>query len=164
MIVADKMNAKEVLSKYWDGSVPVRPIAIANKMGVKVFRQSGIAESGRIFLDEDTGKPKLVFNDDEAEVRQRFTIAHELGHFALGHLRSDRSRLFRDTRKELMSNVRDPKEVEANRFAARLLMPADAVRLAVKNGARSIPELAQLFHVSEVAMKFRLMNLGMLRG
>lgn len=163
MLVANKMTAKDVLALYWDKKVPVRPIAIAKQMGVSVFQQSGIGESGRISIDND-GNAKIVLNADEPVVRQRFTIAHELGHFSLGHLSSEGARLFRDTRQNFLSSNKSPKEVEANRFAARLLMPADAVRLAVQKGIRSIPELAELFQVSEAAMKFRLINLGMLSG
>lgn len=57
----------------------------------------------------------------------------------------------------------DPIEVEANRFAAELLMPEAAVRHYVQHGIISISELARTFAVSEVAMKYRLKNLGILR-
>ena len=43
-------------------------------------------------------------------------------------------------------------------------MPAEVVRIAVQQGTRSISALADVFRVSEAAMKFRLINLGMLRG
>lgn len=161
-MLTERMTAKDVLAAHWDGTVPVRPVSIATAMGVKVFKQSAVSESGRICLDS-TGQPKIVYNADEATVRQRFTVAHELGHYALGHLSGGKT-MWRDPTENFFSSSRDPREVEANRFAARLLMPADAVKLAVRNGVKTVSELAQLFRVSEVAMKYRLMNLGMLNG
>ncbi len=37
-------------------------------------------------MDPATGAPYVLINSDKARVRRRFTIAHELGHLALGHL------------------------------------------------------------------------------
>lgn len=61
--------------------------------------------------------PAIVVRDTEPAQRLRFTIAHELAHYLLGHLGDDISSLSR-------SNVRYPQEQEADMFAARLLMPA----------------------------------------
>lgn len=160
-MLTEKMTAKDVLAAHWDGKVPVRPVAIASAMGVKVFKSNDLDVSGLIRLDG--GQPKITYNANEIPVRQRFTIAHELGHYALGHLSGGKT-MWRDPRENFYSSAHNPKEVEANRFAARLLMPADAVRLAVRNGVRNITALADLFQVSEVAMKYRLINLGMLNG
>ncbi|WP_374490312.1 ImmA/IrrE family metallo-endopeptidase [Zoogloea sp.] len=156
------MSAQEVLEAHWDGDVPVRPIAIAQAMGIQVFKSIDLGCSGQISV-LDGGEVELIFNDGEPLVRKRFTVAHEIGHFALGHL-SESTRLFRDEVAAFSSKVRDPKEVQANRFAAQLLMPADALRLAIQQGGKTISQLAEMFRVSEVAMKFRLINLGMLRG
>lgn len=162
MVATDKMTAREVLAAHWDGLLPVRPVAIAYSMGISVFTQSGMDVSGWIGLDTN-GQPQIVYNADEPESRQRFTIAHEVGHFARGHL-SGWERMLRDPRENFFSSSRSPKEVEANRFAAELLMPEDTVKLVVSTGMHSISSLARLFRVSEVAMEYRLMNLGMIHG
>lgn len=161
-MIAERMTSDDVLAAHWDGSVPVRPVALAARLGVRVFKRSNMLESGYVYIDDD-GQPRIVYNADEAEVRQRFTIAHELGHYALGHLSSGKT-MWRDTKDSFSSAAYNPSEVEANRFAARLLMPADAIKVAVADGNRTIAGLADLFRVSQVAMKFRLKNLGMLRG
>jgi len=161
-MIAERMTARDVLTAHWDGSVPVRPIALAASLGVRVFKRADMDESGYVYLDDD-GLPRIVFNADEAEVRQRFTIAHELGHYALGHLTSGK-RLWRDTRESFSATSYSPAEAAANRFAARLLMPEDAIKVALKEGTRTVAGLAELFKVSQVAMKYRLKNLGMLRG
>ncbi len=63
-------------------------------------------------------------------VRQRFTIAHELGHFFLHRASStvfvDAAPIF--FRDESSSNGSQREEIEANAFAAELLMPEDAIR------------------------------------
>lgn len=159
----ERMTAKDVLDAHWDGALPVRPIAIARSMGIEVFKSSTLGHSGQIQLGKDDETPVIVFNDTEALVRQRFTVAHEIGHFALGHL-NDSKRMFRDESKNFSAFQYDTREVEANQFAAAFLMPGDIVRLAVQQGTRSISALAEMFRVSEAAMKFRLINLGMLSG
>lgn len=161
-MLQQRMTAKDVLEAHWDGEVPVRPVAIARAMGIEVFKSSTLEGSGQISVSENGGV-ELIFNDNEPLVRKRFTVAHEIGHFALGHL-SNTSRMFRDNVTQFSSGVRDPNEVQANRFAAQLLMPAESLRLAIQEGTKTVAGLAELFRVSEVAMKYRLMNLGMLRG
>jgi Zn-dependent peptidase ImmA (M78 family) len=89
--------------------------------------------------------------------RQRFTIAHELGHYCLHRDQIDRlveKILFRD------DGGPDNIEWQANQFAARLLMPQEEIRLNIQSGIREIDELARKFGVSSLAMQFRLRNLG----
>lgn len=157
------MTAKEVLDTHWNGQLPVPLISIANAMGVRVFKQQGLDCSGKVFLD-DKGVARIIFNPDEAPVRQRFTIAHEMGHVSLGHLKPGHTE-YRDEARDFFSTVRDPKEIEANKFAARLLMPAESVRTSfLKMGELSIQGMADLFDVSTVAMRYRLINLGLISG
>lgn len=71
----------------------------------------------------------IVVNAAHAPVRQRFTVAHELGHLLLHRYTAPHADggfrvRFRDTRSSIGS-VRE--EIEANRFAAELLMPRDLV-------------------------------------
>lgn len=105
----------------------------------------------------------IRYSTTESPVRQRFTIAHEIGHFALGHLNSA-GKMFRDT-PENFSNGAAPEERQANAFAAQLLMPEKVVKFAVnERGFNTLKSLANVFDVSEVAMKYRLVNLGLLSG
>jgi Zn-dependent peptidase ImmA (M78 family) len=70
--------------------------------------------------------------------------------------------VFRDTSSNFSSAVYDPRETAANKFAAALLMPAFAVKALVKDGHTDLEDLAEMFVVSSVAMKYRLKNLGFL--
>lgn len=111
----------------------------------------------------------IAVNADHAKVRQRFTIAHELGHFELhsgrpiivDHLVRARVSL----RNQESSLATNREEVQANGFAAALLMPAEWIyedvdqRLGMAPG-RMIAELSDRYNVSTQAMELRLLNLG----
>ena len=90
----------------------------------------------------------------EPSVRQRFTAAHELGHFVLhrdsiGQSLEDNYLL----RAEGMTNWQ---ETQANQFAADLLMPRELISQAIDAGTVDVRGLAKLFQVSEIAMSIRL--------
>lgn len=155
-----RSHANALLAHYWAGkSLPVDPIAIAIARGIDVRPFApGDAGTASGWFHFDGDMPTIRYNSTESENRQRFTIAHELGHFELAH--GSRKR---DSAAEFNMYNFDPIEVEANRFAAELLMPEAAVRHYVQHGNISISELARTFAVSEVAMKYRLKNLGILR-
>jgi hypothetical protein len=84
--------------------------------------------------------------------RRRFAIAHQLGHFLLKTHRGDRQ----CTNRDLAETRRDPahrkEEMQANRFAAGLLMPKpwfnDLVAGLGKPGVAHIPTIAAAFAVS----------------
>ncbi len=149
------------LDDYWDGILPVDPGAIARAAGVAVIADPALlAEglSGKYAVE--SGHPTIRYNPNESRVRQRFTIAHELGHHALGHPES-----YRDPAANFSSLSYDPAEAAANRFAAQLLMPREI--LLFKIGEMRSPRLAELaeaFDVSQFAMQYRLKRLGLLRG
>lgn len=109
-------------------------------------------------------------NSEHSKTRQRFTIAHELGHLLLHadeefHIDEKRPLARRDA---VSSQATDPREIEANQFAAELLMPAALVRSSVESlieddpevtVEEAIDELARAYRVSTVAMTHRLTNL-----
>jgi len=108
------------------------------------------------------------------EHRKRFTIAHEIGHFVLrhhftegGHVHVDRGNYI-SLRGRRASEGVDPKEIEANWFAAALLMPAEMVTKAVSRldvtalHDQHVEQLAETFKVSQQAMTIRLSTLRLL--
>ena len=62
---------------------------------------------------------RIIVNDRHPIQRRRYTIAHELGHYLLGHLGTGVSQLNRRR-----YDIKPGKESEADAFAARLLAPA----------------------------------------
>lgn len=125
--------------------------------------------SGVLFRDE---KNIIIgINSAHHQNRQRFTIAHELGHLLLHERKElfiDKVLNFRDSKSSLASNN---SEMAANTFAAELLMPKELIKkeLIKVSQKKSLPDketliknLAKLFQVSPQAMEFRLINLGIL--
>lgn len=121
----------------------------------------------------ENGRGLIGYNASHSTVRQRFTIAHEIGHYVL-HVKSKQQRLFVDKsvfkRDDDSSTGNDAEEVEANKFAAALLMPAVLVRSEIAKQGLDLDDeddvatLARRFNVSAAAMSFRLENLHLLRG
>lgn len=99
--------------------------------------------------------------------RQRFTLAHELGHLQLHRdileeqVHLDRGSLRRDW---LSSQGVDECEMEANAFASELLIPSELLERALAGRRIDIEEedevgaLARKFRVSPAAMRYRLMR------
>ncbi len=151
-------TAKDILNRYWDGTIPVMPEKIAQAMGVRVSGRYHPHLSGEYIVDENG--PEIFFNAGESPLRQRFTIAHELGHHALNH-----GPRFRDNAQQFSVTNYDSFEVAANQFAAELLAPSEAVHYLIGQGiAVSVESLAQQFKISTVSMEIRLKTLGYLSG
>jgi Zn-dependent peptidase ImmA (M78 family) len=130
-------------------------------------------------LDEEVSGLSLVeggvriisVRSTDSKKRRRFTLAHELGHLLLHHDQS--VNVFHGDavyyRDRLSSQGDSWREIEANHFAACLLMPEELLLKALKakvpkGGAirdETIEELATDFDVSVQAMSIRLANLGM---
>jgi len=149
--------------------VPVELIAAARNITV-AFDELGDDVSGMLY--RRGGSAVIVINRDHAHHRQRFSISHEIGHADLHdsdtYLDGRLTLRFRDGKSATGTDI---EEREANRFAAALLMPADWVRdrfismIAARrplDDNDAISKLASEFDVSEQAMRFRLVNLGLI--
>ena len=101
------------------------------------------------------GRPVIAVNSARPLCRRRFSIAHEIGHYILGH----NSLLFSGSGGEGMIK-RDPKqERAANAFAAEFLMPK--IALSREAHKYSLRGLARRYMVSMQAMEIRLKELGL---
>ncbi len=147
---------------------PVPVESIAKHLGIEVRYVSAPADvSGALVIKE--GKAFIVVNEDHHENRQRFTIAHEIAHFRL-HKTNEQAHLDEDfrvyKRDKKSSLATDPNEIEANQYAAELLMPqkfllGDFLRARADRSGIAI-RLANKYQVSPRAMEFRLGNLGLM--
>jgi hypothetical protein len=113
----------------------------------------------------------IVVNKKHPEVRKRFTIAHELGHLLLHSFTAPHA----DTqfrirlRNSSSSTSQDIEEIQANRFAAELLMPEHLVKAHLEHAHieyapedradESLDRLARKFGVSSQALSIRLAHL-----
>lgn len=98
----------------------------------------------------------ILINKDEANVRQRFSIAHELK-----HILDDEATLHLYRRGLLGSGKDWMTERLCDYFAACLLMPRLWVKRAWVSGSQDLVELSRLFDVSIDAMRIRLNQLGL---
>lgn len=154
---AKKEIAQIRINKLED--LPVNVEKIAEKHNVNIIKQPLSTNMSGVFFKKGN-RLFLAVNSKHNEHRQRFTIAHEIGHYIL-HSRNEI--LYYDNHPFFRAdNVLNSDEVEANSFAAELLIPQELVIKLIDNGVRSIQELAGRFNVSEDAMRYRLTNLGFL--
>jgi Zn-dependent peptidase ImmA (M78 family) len=164
-------NAAEVLELCGVTEAPVPVEQVASRLGISIAREPFKGDISGVLYREGANVV-IGVNSSQAPVRQRFTIAHEIGHFRLhpGHdVHVDRD-VKVDFRDDVSSLAVHKGEIEANAFAAELLMPRRLVQQAVVSAAtrgsvtkRSlIEELAERFDVSRQAMEFRLVNLGVI--
>lgn len=120
-----------------------------------VYEQMEANQSGSI--SNVNGKWVICINKNHNVKRQRFTLAHELGHYIL---HKGKNVEFVDT-TFFRSDEMDSIEYSANEFAARLLMPEIVVRNLIDNEhIKNIGVLAEQFGVSSLAMKYRVLSLG----
>lgn len=82
--------------------------------------------------------------------RDRFTLAHELGHYFL-HYRYAKKR----SEETFYRGARNLVETQSNVFASSLLMPEDHFRRAFSEADGDIWELSRRFHVSPAAAGVR---------
>ncbi len=114
----------------------------------------------------------ILVNNIKPETRQHFTLGHELSHYVLHQavLKEESAIVDEDTSLDgsgmlhrLDDAITTKLEIEANNFAASLLMPIDLVRRAWQ-ATENVEECARIFKVSVVAMSVRLAQLGMVSG
>lgn len=151
-------------------AVDVREVAAT--LGLSVM-ETDLGEGMSGLLVTGGGKKLICVQKGDHKHRQRFTIAHEIGHFHLRHqfepgehVHVDKG-LFVSQRGPRASEGIDSKEIEANQFAASLLMPSrlvlrEAQAIGEPLSEEAIRQLARTFQVSEQAMTIRLTTLGLL--
>jgi Zn-dependent peptidase ImmA (M78 family) len=167
---AIERKAQLLLRQYGNDEIPVDVDLIAKRLKIEVTETELPDETSGVIQKVDNGHSTILANSRHAKVRQRFTIAHELGHFLLSTKSGifvDKKIYFRDSRSQPAS---DPEEIVANIFAAELLMPTQHVKRELhrltSGGIIDIEEdiialLAKRFEVSLIAMSIKLQNMGL---
>jgi Zn-dependent peptidase ImmA (M78 family) len=137
--------------------IPADPVRLAQKYKIEVkhalFNDKNIA--GTITKNNDN--TVIYVNSLDSYNKQRFTIAHELGHYFL-HLNEETTSVVDMYRN--INSENDPKEIDANNFASSLLMDELLVRTKW-NDLKSVQMISDIFYVSFEAMSFRLRNLSL---
>lgn len=176
------MAIAEVLNYCQMKTIPVNVWAIARTFGFEVFEAEFINKSrtvsGLMFdsmeelqVGNKKAKRAIVLNKKFSKEIQAFTIAHEIGHFAL-HCSEETDfyeavHITKDKKEDLTEKEKEEKKFEdaADAFAAALLMPAQKFREMYQNfiTTRSLDEtitaLMTIFVVEKEAVWKRIEEL-----
>lgn len=164
-----KAQVSRLLEEHGIKKPPVAVEAIARARGAEIRYLPFDGDiSGMVFRDND--RAVIGINSLHHPNRQRFTIAHEIGHMLLHkgvEIHVDRA--FRvNLRNDVSAQAVDPEEIEANRFAAELLMPENMLvgdlkgRVIDFENEDDLRRFAAKYRVSLQALTFRLINLGLI--
>lgn len=160
-------RARQVLEKLAIKTAPVPVDKIAKALGA-VVRFSPLDEelSGMVFIKD--GVPVIGVNSLHHPNRQRFTIAHEIGHLVMHrelisesvHVDKQFRVLMRDSNSATGSEAI---EIQANQFAAELLIPSTMLDLTKMTAAdidddAPLDALAKKFRVSKQMLEYRIRN------
>ena len=125
-------------------------VELLEERGIKLLSMDlGDIDGLTARVRHDRGAPSavIVVNQEHWGERQRFTIAHELGHMVM----------------DVANNQREEKA--AHRFAGAFLMPAETLRAEIGKRRKSMGwselfELKRIFGVSVQALTYRCRDLG----
>jgi Zn-dependent peptidase ImmA (M78 family) len=158
-------RTENLLQEAGVSSIPVPLHSIADYLGVSIKYHPYEGELAGMIARTAQGAV-VGINSLHPRTRQRFTLAHELGHFLLHSFDVHIDTGFRVKRRDGTSSLAvDPEEIEANRFAAELLMPFSRVlddlieRDIDIESDEDIRILADRYQVSRQAMSIRISNL-----
>lgn len=149
-----RTRAREVLVENFIESPPIVIHQLAENYGLSVFK--AVFEDNEIAGYLDVDKKRVVVNQEDSEERQNFSIAHELGHWLMhrDEVEANKDDIRIIYRKPL-GGENNPLEIEANAFAAYLLVPDEMFK---QFHDKTDQELASLFIVSQSVIGFRRMN------
>jgi Zn-dependent peptidase ImmA (M78 family) len=163
-----EIQAADLIAQLGVARPPVPIEKIAERLGASIAYEAFEGDvSGMLYREGD--RVLIGVNSTHAPTRQRFTLAHEIAHLKL----HEGQPIFIDRLVRINwrdgTSARD--EVEANAFAAELLMPRKFMTREIERTVSKTPQiapdqlivaLADTFRVSREAMRYRLVNLGVL--
>jgi Zn-dependent peptidase ImmA (M78 family) len=153
---------------------PINVRAVAERLGLPVVDDKELGPDVAGLLVSSGSRAYICVQPKDRPQRQRFTIAHEIGHHYLQHQLERGEHVLVDRgyyisqRGPRASRGLDPMEIEANAFASSLLMPEKLVRDYARQLSETrlfdshVDSLADTFKVSEQAMTIRLTSLRLL--
>ncbi|MHC3986253.1 ImmA/IrrE family metallo-endopeptidase [Acinetobacter sp. TW_SC_4] len=155
--------------------IDIEDIIISN--GIKIREDGSLSDGviGKITFEESKAIISINPRENTYKSRRRFTLAHEFAHFVLHS--NEGQREFIDMSDTMYrSDASNDYEVEANHFAACILMPEGSLIDYAENLVGYFKEnplefsedefvrrLAFTFNVSIQSMRFRLTNMGILK-
>jgi len=115
--------------------------------------------TGSLYVEEPS-KFRIVVPSHTSPERDRFTVAHELGHYVLHYLWAKKKNPAISDRVVAYRRGSERIEWEANWFAAAFLMPEAAFKAVFTEKAGDLRSVANHFKVSTAAAEVRAKGLG----
>lgn len=140
----------------------VKVVKLAQSLGINIILATFEDDTIAGMLKFENNEVNIYVNEKQSANRQRFTIAHELGHFILHKnlVENQKGSIF--YRKDF-DNYSDALEQQANQFAASLLMPERVIK-ELWDVFHSIDPIADILRVSKQALLIRMTALGVING
>lgn len=169
---------KSVYGEDTRNHIPIDVNRVCKFLNIKIIKDYDNSGEfvGKITKSNNSSYITVNMWENDYWPRYRFTVAHEIGHYCL-HLTSSAEKEFIDREFTLFrkSFALGKQEREANQFAAELLIPHKALEYKIREIMPDastllgkewieymIRKLADIFEVSNVAMEYRLRNLGLI--
>jgi len=152
--------AREIRDRCDVSTPQIEMDAVLKELNVPLYKRRFPDALSALVIDAGDERYAIAVNSNHHLHRRRFSIAHELGHAVLRHECEYYLDYWGNDAWE-PPDYRYNEEREANQFAAALLMDDRALRKDIASGLQDIHELAERYEVSEAAMNFRLINLGL---
>jgi Zn-dependent peptidase ImmA (M78 family) len=134
---------------------------IAEEIGIEVLYRPAESFDGALLRIRDAQRGYIVINSRiREESRRRFTLAHEIGHFVLPGQQEVSAPCKQQRIENWDADLYRP-ELEANRFAAEILMPRGLMAEFVESepSLESIRSITKLCGTSLTASAVRLITL-----
>lgn len=163
MTINYSRRIEDILKKLNVNKAPIPVEEVAKLFSIKIIPYD-FPDDFSGLIREVSGQTVIGINKKHHPNRQRFTVAHEIGHYLLGHSVDHNIGLTDDVLSNDQNALETNKERDANIFAGELLMPTNMLTSDVQKlrGQIQIPELAKLYKVSEQAMSIRLLETGLI--
>ncbi|NSW83105.1 MAG: ImmA/IrrE family metallo-endopeptidase [Syntrophothermus sp.] len=155
-----EIYARELLQLLNIDSVPVDPFQICKHFNIEVCYEP-LRQCEAVLLIQSGAKKIILSDSTPYHLRQKFSLAHELGHYYMPH---HELLIIGCSASDLMtfeSNPSTMQEWEANVFASELLMPHHHIAKdakAYEYSAESVKEIADKYEVSITAAAVRLLQ------
>lgn len=146
-----QLKATEIWNNFCDKKIPVQLNDIIQKLGIKI-KSEDLTIDGLTRMSND-GICCIWYSKNISVVRQRFTVAHEIGHIVLEH-----TSIFGDCDQFSKKS----QEKEANSFAGELLVPSSDIKKFVKEKSPTIQNIIDRYRISQDVAFIAIQNNGLL--
>lgn len=159
MTSANRERAESILQLAGITEAPVDLEKIAKVLNIKIVHYDfPDKRRGMVYMDNEI--KAIGVNKNNPVAMQRFTIAHEFGHYLNGH--AHYSKIYEEDEKYKFSDPHFQQEKEADGFAAEMLMPKKFLLKDLQEFGLDTKKLIEKYQVSEQALHIRLSALHLI--